>query len=214
VKRYLLTVLAIALSLLGIFGLAQLIGIPILTDPTPWLERSGSLAALITTGLLTIDVFLPVPSSLVMIANGAIFGVALGATFSIVGSVGAALLGYRLGASGSKIINRFIPQNEQGKARLLFERWGVLAVIVTRPVPILAETVSIASGISAMNLRRFVLAALAGIIPISALYAYFGAKAADSVNTFLVFGLVVSVAGVFWFIGTMAKRKLSPSIKI
>ena len=51
-----LIILAIALSLLGIFGLARLIGIPILIDPMPWLERGGSLAALITTGLLTIDV--------------------------------------------------------------------------------------------------------------------------------------------------------------
>ena len=56
-KHYLLIILAIDLSLLGIFGLAQLIGIPILIDPMPWLERSGSLAALVTTGLLTIDVF-------------------------------------------------------------------------------------------------------------------------------------------------------------
>jgi uncharacterized membrane protein YdjX (TVP38/TMEM64 family) len=158
--------------------------------------------------LLSFSVFLPVPSSLVMLINGAIFGVALGTILSIVGSTGAALLGYWLGASGAKIINRFIPQDEQEKAKYLFEEWGALAVIVTRPIPVLAETVSIISGISAMNLQRFVAAAVAGIIPPSILYAYTGAKAGNSVNSLLIFGLVVSIAGVFWLVGTIAKRKL------
>lgn len=208
-KRYLFIVLAIALSMLGIFFLAQLIGIPILTDPMPWLERGGSLTGLITTGLLIVDVFLPIPSSLVMIANGAIFGVVLGTIFSVAGSMGMALLGYRLGASGSKIINRFIPQREQERAKILFERWGTMAVIVTRPVPILAETVSIVAGISAMSLRRYVLASIAGIIPASVLYAYVGARAVDAGSSMLAFAIVVSIAGAFWFIGRRAKRKLN-----
>ena len=210
-KRYFFIILAIALSLLGIFFLAQLIGIPILADPTPWLERASSLTALITIGLLIIDVFLPIPSSLVMIANGAIFGAILGTMFSIAGNMGAAMLGYRLGASGSKIINRFIPKAEQEKARLFFERWGTLAIIASRPVPILAETVSIVAGISAVPLRRFMLTALAGIIPASALYAYSGAKAADFISNLLVFSLVISIGGIFWLVGVVIKRRLSSS---
>ncbi len=208
-KRYSFIALAIVLSLLGIFFLAQIVGISILTDPTPWLERAGSLTALITIGLLTIDVFLPIPSSLVMIANGAIFGVVLGTMLSIAGSMGAALLGYRLGASGSRIINRFIPQGEQERAKLFFERWGTLAVIVTRPVPILAETVAIVSGMVVMNPRRFALAALAGVVPASALYAYVGARVVNVVSSMLVFAIVVSIAGAFWFVGRIARRKLN-----
>jgi len=206
-NRYLFLTLTIALSLLGIFGLVQVIGIPILTDPKPLLEQGSLQTALITIGLLTIDVFLPIPSSLVMIANGAIFGFVLGTAFSILGSIAAALLGYWLGVSGSNIINRFIPQDQQEKAKGLFEQWGALAVIVTRPIPILAETISIVSGISRMKLRRFVLAAILGIVPASALYAYSGDIAASSVSKLLIFGIVISIGGIFWFIGTLTKRR-------
>ena len=60
---------------LACFGIAEALGVPLLTDPMPALKAAGPLAGVIGVALLIADVVLPVPSSLVMIAHGALFGV-------------------------------------------------------------------------------------------------------------------------------------------
>ena len=86
-------------------------------------------------------VALPVPFSLVMVAHGALFGVAVGTTLlSVVGSTVAALVGFALGRRGGPLLTRLVPPEERVRADRLLTRWGTLAIIVTRPVPLLAET--------------------------------------------------------------------------
>ncbi len=123
--------------LLGLFGAAEALDVPLLTDPSPWLDDRGPLAALAGVGLLVVDILLPVPSSLVMVANGAIFGVVAGTTLSLVGSVGVAAVGFGLGRRGGGMLARVVPANERERADRLLGRWGTLAVIATRPAPLL-----------------------------------------------------------------------------
>ena len=74
-KRYLLIMLAMMAFFLLLFFAVESLGVPLLVDPTPWLRHGGVLAAALGVGLLIADVLLPVPSSLVMVAHGALFGV-------------------------------------------------------------------------------------------------------------------------------------------
>jgi uncharacterized membrane protein YdjX (TVP38/TMEM64 family) len=88
-------------------------------------------------------------------------------------------------------------------------------VIVTRPIPLLAETVAIMAGASSLGWGRMALAALAGSLAPALLYALTGAAVANLKSTALTFGLVLLVAGSFWLIGRYiefyvdAKRKRS-----
>jgi uncharacterized membrane protein YdjX (TVP38/TMEM64 family) len=91
-------------SFLLLFIVVETMGVPLLTDPTPWMGRGGVLAASLGVGLLVADVLLPVPSSLVMVAHGALFGVALGTLLSLTGSVGAALFGFAIGRRGGRLL--------------------------------------------------------------------------------------------------------------
>ena len=74
-KRYLLVMGVILALFLILFLMVKALGVPFLTDPTPWMKYGGVLAAVVGVGLLIADVVLPVPSSLVMVAHGALFGV-------------------------------------------------------------------------------------------------------------------------------------------
>jgi uncharacterized membrane protein YdjX (TVP38/TMEM64 family) len=121
--------------LLGLFGAAEALEVPLLTDPSPWPNDRGPLAALAGVGLLINDVLQPVPSSLVMVANGANFGVVAGKALLLVGSVGAAAVGFGLGRRGGGVLARVVPANERERADRLVARWGTLAVIATRPEP-------------------------------------------------------------------------------
>ncbi len=184
-----------------LFLLVEALGVPLLTDPSPWLERGGAIAALVGVGLLVADVALPVPSSLVMIAHGALFGVVVGTLLSLLGSVGAALVSFAVGRRGGPLLSRFVSTEERERADRLLSRWGALAIVVTRPVPLLAETVAILAGASPLGWGRTALAALAGSLPGALLYALTGALAASVQSGALVFGLVLFVAGLFWLVG-------------
>jgi uncharacterized membrane protein YdjX (TVP38/TMEM64 family) len=204
-KRYLLLTAAMMAVMLLLFGIVEALGVPLLTDPRASLRGLGSLAAPLGVGLLIADVVLPVPSSLVMIALGALFGIALGTALSFVGTLGAALLGFALGRRGGPLLERLVPAEERARANALLDRWGDMAVVVTRPVPILAETVAILAGASTMTWRRLTLATAAGALPGSLIYAIAGATAATLDSTAAVFGLVLAISGVFWLVGRRLK---------
>jgi uncharacterized membrane protein YdjX (TVP38/TMEM64 family) len=185
---------------LALFLLVEALGFPLLLDPTPWLKRGGIWAAALGVGLLIADVLLPVPSSLVMVAHGALFGVLAGTLLSLLGSTGAAAFGFWIGRRGGKLLERLVTPEERDRADRLLERWGALAVIVTRPIPLLAETVAIMAGASPLGWGRTMLAALAGSLPPALLYALTGAAAGSFDNAALMFLFVILITGVFWIV--------------
>lgn len=194
---------------LGLFFLVEALGISLLVDPTPWLNNGDALAASLGVGLLIADVLLPVPSSLVMVAHGALFGVMGGTLLSLTGSAGATMLGFWIGRRGGRLFARLVAPEDRQRADYLLKRWGTLAIIVTRPVPLLAETVAVMAGASPMSWGRAALAALAGSLPPALLYALTGAAVAKVENAALVFGLVLLVAGCFWLIGRWVEPYLA-----
>jgi uncharacterized membrane protein YdjX (TVP38/TMEM64 family) len=179
----------------------ETIGVAALEDPTLWLGRGGAVAAAVGVGLLLVDVLLPVPSSLVMVLHGAVFGVVVGTGLSLVGSVGAALVGFGIGRRGAGMLGRFVPAEERARADWLLERWGALAIMVTRPVPLLAEATAILAGASPMPWGRAALAALLGTLPAALLYAVVGATAASAFHWTLAFVLVLPLAGLYYALG-------------
>jgi uncharacterized membrane protein YdjX (TVP38/TMEM64 family) len=206
-RRYLSIVVGLIVLFTILFVIVEALGVPLLSDPTPWMKHGGILAASIGVGLLIADVVLPVPSSIVMVAHGALFGVLWGTVLSLIGSVGAAVFGFAIGRRGGRLLERTVPTAERARASSILARWGMLAIIVTRPVPLLAETVAIMAGASSMSWRALIVASIAGSLPPALLYALTGAAVADLQNTALMFGVVLVVAGLFWLLGMIFSHK-------
>jgi uncharacterized membrane protein YdjX (TVP38/TMEM64 family) len=186
---------------LGTFLLAGAFAIAVLDDPTPWLAGRDVASATVGITLLIVDAVLPVPSSLVMLANGALFGVIGGSALSLVGSIGAALVGYGLGRrAGAPLIRASRSETERTRADRLVRRWGVLAVAMTRPVPLLAETVAVAAGASSLGVARTAAWSSVGAAPGAVLYAAAGANGLRGSSSFVVFAAVLALATVPWMI--------------
>lgn len=200
-KHYLLLILLTLLGILLFFGLAEALHLPLLVDPAPWLQRGDLLAAAIGIALLIMDILLPVPASLVMIANGAIFGFWWGALLSLIGGLGAGLFAFGLGRRGGPLLDRFIPEEERARGDALINQWGDIAVVVTRPIPMIAETVAVLAGTSPLTWRRMTVATLAGTLPAAVLYALTGALAVTLNSTLWTFALVMLTAGLLWLAG-------------
>ncbi len=197
-KRYLLIMAAMMAFFLVLFLIVENLRIPLLGDPTPWMQKGGVFAASVGVGLLIADVLLPVPSSVVMVAHGALFGIVGGTLLSLTGSTGAALFGFAIGRRGGSLLERLVRPAERARADRMLTRWGGLAVVVSRPIPLLAETVAIIAGTSRFGWGRMTVAALAGSFPPALLYALTGATVANLKSTSLMFGVVLLVGGSFW----------------
>lgn len=146
-----------------------------------WVERWRGhgllLAAALLAGLLAADVFLPVPSSMLMTLAGALFGLWGGAAIALAGAMASAALGFGLcRLFGRRAFEKLIGTNA-GHVEAFFERHGVWAVLLSRSVPMLTEVVSCLAGLSRMSPARFFSLSLAGTAPLCGVYAWAGARA-------------------------------------
>lgn len=200
-RRWILFAVSIAVVLLVMFFAVTATGLSLVEDPSPLMRGGRAAAAVAGVLLLVADVFLPVPSSLVMVAHGALFGMLAGTLLSLVGCTAAALTGFAVGRAGNDAIRRWVTPAEHDRAGAMLRRWGVVAIAVTRPVPILAETVAILAGSSPLTWRQVALSAAAGSLVPSLAYAWAGAHAGGAVNHIVVFCGVLAITGALWAIG-------------
>jgi len=144
----------------------------------------------VAIGLLVVDLFLPVPATGVMAALGSVYGPAAGALVAAVGSMLAGLLGYGLARLGGRRLGRLIAgEDEMRRFQAFFDRWGGLAIIVSRVLPILPEVVAVLAGLARMRLRRFLAALALGTVPTATLFAVLGHVSRDAPW----YGMVVAV---------------------
>lgn len=199
-KRYWISALVIAGIVVGTFLLVETLDVGLLVDPTDQMSRGQVWAALIGGGLLLADVFIPVPSSVIMIAHGAILGIWKGFLVSFTASVAGAMLGWLLGRRCEGWVMKKVSISERERAKQMFERYGVLAIVISRMLPIVSETVSILSGLSRMDWKMVMVASALGSVPPALIYAAAGAYTTDFSSGSLVAVCVFAIAIASWLI--------------
>ncbi len=138
-------------------------------------ERGALLAAALLAALLAADLFLPVPSSLLMTLAGALFGIGAGAAISLAGAMGSALLGFGLCRRfGRPAFARLTGAQDAERIETFFRNTGAWAILLSRSVPMLTEIVSCLAGLSGMRARLFLALSLAGTAPVCLVYAWAG----------------------------------------
>ena len=191
--------------------LENVLGISLEPLARSWLARPGWPAAAVVVGLLAIDILVPVPSSIVMVLSGAVFGVWWGALLAFAGSVGGEWLGFELARRyGSSWFARTIgDEHEQRRLDRILTTHGAAAVAVTRALPVVMETMSIVAGLSTMPRRTFLLASVIGTAPIVVVYAYAGAMSREtgSLVPAIVILIAVAAAGWVWYRASVAPRQ-------
>ncbi len=180
----------VALILLVPFAIATALGG---WEHAPALPGGVGLAMAVVIGLLAADVVLPVPSSAVLIASGAALGPVLGAVAGTLGVVAGATVGYVLGAR----VGREPSGPDAARARRLVARWGAAAIVLTRPVPLLAESTAIVAGTTRMPPGRFLAAVVAGALPTGvglALAGHAGTSSLDPTSLGMVVAVTAALA--------------------
>src|SRR5690606_28970236 len=163
--RYALLVLSLMLFFLAAFLVATALDIPLFTG-TDWIQDHAWTSAVLLLNILLVgDVLLPIPSSLVMVANGALLGTFGGSVATLLSTLLGGVLAFWLGRRGAPWLMARISDRERERADHFFQRWGAMAVLVSRPVPIVAETIGILAGTTPMGWVRFLISVFLGNLP-------------------------------------------------
>lgn len=142
--------------------------------------------ALTLGGLLASDILLPIPSSIVSTACGLLLGIAAGTPVSLAGMTISCIAGYFLAAKlGEPFVEKMVGKESMERFKKLQKKHGNMVVIITRPVPVLAEIAVLSAGLGQIPFGRFLLLSTLSNLGISAVYAAIGSYSAN-VNAFLL----------------------------
>lgn len=162
-------------------------------------------AATVLSSMLASDIILPVPSSLASTAAGLLLGFPAGIATSMAGMTVSCIAGYWLGRKCAQpVVAHFVGQQETERLKALSNRFGAWAIVISRPVPVLAEASTVFAGISKMPQGQFLLLSTLSNLGISIVYAAIGAFSAEANTTYsfiIAFAFSMLVPGVAMLLG-------------
>lgn len=176
----LLLLLVLALSVLALPDVLGFdIDLPEREDLERWIDAAGLLGPILVVALMTAAIVAsPLPSAPIALAAGAAYGHTFGTLLVVFGAELGALAAFLLARGlGRPFVERHFGQ-KTGPHFLGSQNTLTFLVFGSRLLPFLSfDMISYAAGLSKLQLWRFALATLAGIIPASFLLAHLGSEA-------------------------------------
>ena len=129
----------------------------------------------LVAGLLATDILLPIPSSAVTTWAGGVMGMWPAAAASTLGMTAGAAIGFALARTfGTRFVRGRAGERDLDKSASLYHRFGPLALVLTRALPILAEACVLLMGASGLSWRRFLPPVVLSNLVVSLTYAACG----------------------------------------
>ncbi|MFX0209765.1 MAG: TVP38/TMEM64 family protein [Candidatus Hodarchaeota archaeon] len=121
-------------------------------------------------------ILVPIPSELVLLSSGLIWGLIGGTILGIVGSMVAGILTYYIAVLGGRpMMERFLGQENLDVLNFYIGKYGAAAILVARAFPFMAfDPISYASGFLKIEFRSYCIATLIGSIIRCVFYAWLG----------------------------------------
>ena len=120
----------------------------------------------------------PLPSEIILVATGMIWGLVLGGIMGVIGSMAAALLCFFISKRGGRpLAEKFVGKKAINLADDFIHKYGIGAILIARFLPFIAfDPISYASGLVDMDLKKYSLGTLVGSFPRAFLFSYLGAS--------------------------------------
>jgi membrane protein DedA with SNARE-associated domain len=170
------------------------------------ITRSGTsrwIVAGAVFSLLALDVFLPVPSSIVSTAAGVLLGFWPGTTVVWSGMMACCVIGYAVGARGSMAARKLVGEDGIERAGNLYGRYGDLTIVLCRPVPVIAEASVVFAGLVKAPFGRFTQLTAISNLGIALGYAAFGSYSLRLDSFFVAFIGALLLPGLFILISRL-----------
>ena len=199
---------AVRLALLGVLlvvlvAAAVVVGVPDADALREDVAALGPLAPVAFVPLYAAVTLLPLPKNVLSAVAGLLFGLVGGVLLVLPGALLGALAAFGLGRwLGRDAVERFTG-TRVARVDALLARRGLVAILVSRLVPVLPFTgINYAAGLTAIRLRDFVIGTAIGMVPGTVAYVALGAYGTSPTSwpfvTAVVALLVLSLGGA-WF---------------
>ncbi|MHA1670674.1 MAG: TVP38/TMEM64 family protein [Promethearchaeota archaeon] len=143
-------------------------------NPIYYLGFVGILIFIIVMAIQ--GLLVPIPSEIVLLATGIIWGVFGGGIMGIIGSMAAALLCFYISKKGGRpLIKKFVGDKAIDLADNFIHKYGMGAIIIARFLPFIAfDPISYTSGLVDMDVKKYSIGTLIGSIPRAFFYSWLG----------------------------------------
>ncbi|MHA2243428.1 MAG: TVP38/TMEM64 family protein [Candidatus Hodarchaeales archaeon] len=140
------------------------------------LEALGWVIFLIFMGVQ--GILVPIPSELVLLCSGLLWGIVLGSIIGIIGSMFAGILTYYIAVLGGRpMMERFLGQENLDVLDFYIGKYGTVTILVARAFPFMAfDPISYASGFLKIEFRSYFIATLMGSVIRCIFYAWLGSR--------------------------------------
>jgi uncharacterized membrane protein YdjX (TVP38/TMEM64 family) len=174
-----------------------------------YLQSFGNWAPVLSIALMVAEaVAIPLPVTIVMVANGLVFGVWRGALVSVAGGFAGALAAYVIGRwVGRRLLERVVPASSFRWADGLMTRYGNWAIVLERWIPgVPGDPISYVAGLTRVPVLPFLALTMVGLVPANLAVAFLGSRMASDVPMrYWVAGLLL--AGTVWLGLAVARRR-------
>jgi len=171
-----------------------------------WLAQgnaSGWATAAAIGALLALDVFLPVPSSIVSTGAGVLLGFWRGAAVVWAGMTLGCVIGYAFGAKAAGAARRLVGEASLAHAGTVMDRHGPWAILLCRPIPVLAEASVVFAGLVRMPWVPFLALTAGSNLGIALAYAAVGAYSMEAQSFLLTFLGALAIPGLALLAGRL-----------
>ncbi|MBD3340396.1 MAG: hypothetical protein GF353_14875 [Candidatus Lokiarchaeota archaeon] len=120
----------------------------------------------------------PIPSEIVLLAAGMIWGFFVGGIMGIIGSMAAGILCFYVSKRGGRpLAEKFVGESALNVADNLIQKYGTGAIVVARFLPFIAfDPISYASGLVDMDVKKYSIGTFLGSVPRAFFYSWLGAS--------------------------------------
>lgn len=187
---------------------------------TEYVRQFGFWGPAVVIAIMVVQMFLVVvPSWLLMIIAILAYGPWWGGLLSVVAVTVASTIGYGIGRGLSKAaLTELVGQKTEQKLESTVNEYGFGAIIIFRLAPFLSnDAISFVAGMLKMGYVRFILATLAGIVPLTVLIAFFSRDIETLKNSLVwvtIGGIVIYAGYSFYRHRTKGRKSSGDTIEI
>lgn len=147
-------------------------------DMVAWLRSTGAWAPLAVIVLMVLHSFVPFPAEILALCAGAIFGTLLGAALIWTGAMLGALVAFWIARQlGQETVRGWMSEAQARQLDAWTDERGALALLAARLIPVIAfHLINYAAGLTRVRLWTFMWTTALGILPVTLLCTWFGAR--------------------------------------
>ena len=213
IKLYIIIISVFVLIFL-LINLTGLLSVADIRDYLEQIQHAGKIKIFfIVTVLLASDVFLSVPTILIVTYAGNILGFGWGLLASTTGMLMSGFIAYMLCRfSGTKMLRVLIKDKKQiDEVNRIFHKMGFGMLIIARALPMLPEATCCLSGMMKFNFFKFLLFYLTGTLPYAIVLTYLGSISSAG-NPYPALGgiaVVYVILYLLWFVKLRQTDKIT-----